>query len=312
MAALLADIGGTNARFATLEGGAMSEVVQFDVARFSTLESALRAFLAGLPRKLTVDHAAVAVAGPVQDGEARLTNAPWRISGRSLASAFGWRAVVVLNDFEAMALALPRLTPADLDKIGSGDPDPSAPKVVLGPGTGFGVAAIVPTREGPVALVTEGGHATLSPADDRESRIVAALRRRFSHVSIERVLSGDGLANLRSAIAEVEDGEVQWRDAATIVADAADGDRLAATTLDTFCAMLGTAAGNIALTLGARGGVYLAGGIVPRIVDALRNSLFRERFEAKGRLRDYLAPIPTFVVMRPNAAFWGLAAAAGG
>jgi glucokinase len=312
MATVLADIGGTNARFAILQDGTTSPVTQFEVDRFSDIEQALRGFLAEHAQKTSIDHAAIAVAGPVRDGEAQLTNASWRISGRALTAAFGWRSVVVLNDFEAMAMALPRLASADLSKIGPGEADPHAPMVVLGPGTGFGLAAFVPTRAGPVPLVTEGGHATLPSTDDRESLIVGALRRRFEHVSIERVLSGDGLGNLHAAIADVDGIAAEPRDAAAIVEDAASGERLAAVTLEAFCAMLGTASGNIALTIGARGGVYVAGGIVPRIVDVLKASSFRERFEAKGRFRDYMAAIPTFVITRPNPAFLGLAAVAGG
>lgn len=310
--ALLADIGGTNARFALLRNGRIGEIERYAVAAHPDLASAARHFLAGLRPAVAVDRAAIAVAGPVSHGEARLTNANWQVSARALSHAFGWSPVAVLNDFAAIALALPRLRADDLVPIGNGEAEGGAPLAVLGPGTGLGVAGLIPTRPAPVPLVTEGGHVTMPAADDDDALVIGRLRQRYGHVSAERILSGHGLVTLYGVLAEFEGREAPEVDAAAVVDAACRGDdALARAALDRFCAMLGTVAGDLALTVGARGGVYIAGGMVPRFIGLLRASEFRERFEAKGRFREYLAAVPTWVVTRPDPTFLGLAAALG-
>ena len=188
-------------------------------------------------------------------------------------------------------------------------PVPGAPAVVLGPGTGLGIATYLPPPRGPAVIVGEGGHATMAASDDREAAVLAALRTRFGHVSAERVLSGDGLVQLYETRAAIEKRAVPPRSAAEITETAiAGGDADCAAALELFCALLGGLAGDLALTLGARGGVYIAGGIAPRVAEVLAASAFRDRFEAKGRFRAYLAPIPAWVVLHPAPAFLGLAA----
>jgi glucokinase len=216
--------------------------------------------------------------------------------------------VAVLNDFEALAWSLPDLQAKDIVTLGMPRAGDRGTMAVMGPGTGFGLAAMVLAGEDEVALVTEGGHATLSSENRREDAIILVLRQQFHHASVERVLSGSGLIQLYHAIARVDDEAVPERDSSEIVAHAlADDCKVSREALELFCAFLGSVAGNVALTLGARGGVFIGGGIAPRFTDFLRTSAFRERFEAKGRLSSYLAHIPTAVIVHPTPAFVGLA-----
>lgn len=306
-AALLADIGGTNARFALTRDGRIEGETHLAVADHPGPVEALREVLARLHPSPPPRRAALAVAGPVEGDTVRLTNSAWVVAAGQLRAAFGFETVKVVNDFGAIAWAVPGLAQEDLVPIGGGRPVPDAPVAVLGPGTGLGVAGLIPARDGPLVLATEGGHVTMAAADEREGALIDRLRRRVGHVSAERVLSGAGLVQLYETVAELDAWPAPARDAAAVVAHALAGDCPAsAAALATFCDMLGTMAGNVALTLGARGGVYLAGGIVPRFVDYLRGSAFRARFEAKGRFSDYLAKIPTWVIVHPDPAFLGL------
>jgi glucokinase len=307
MATLVADIGGTNARFAlTGPGGAVEHQRILHGHDFPAFEDALAAYLEA--EDVRPDRAAVAVASPVLGDRIAFTNSPWSFSIDAMRERFGFDPLLVLNDFEANALAIPHLRPADLVQVGGGEAVPGAPVAILGPGSGLGVAGLVRTGTGWMALPGEGGHATMPAADEREAAVLAKLRVRFGHVSAERVLSGPGLVNLYAAIAELE----RVAPGSPTPAEVVDGqDAISRDAVDMFCAMLGTLAGNVALTLGARGGVYIAGGIVPKLGARFVNSAFRERFVAKGRFRDYLAAIPTFVVVHPVPAFVGLAALVG-
>jgi glucokinase len=204
-------------------------------------------------------------------------------------------------------LSLPHLAKQDVRSIGGGSGVPGAPMAVLGPGSGLGVAGLVPNGSGHVVVPTEGGHATMSSTSSREDAILDALRQRFGHVSAERVLSGPGIENLYEVIATLDSTDAPPRNAAQItVAALEDTCSISREALDMFCAMLGGFAGNVALTYGARGGIYIAGGIAPRILDFLVNSEFRRRFEQKGRLAAYLEAIPTQVILHPAATFLGL------
>ena len=307
MLTLLGDIGGTNARFALYDGNTLGPVSHRVVADFVAPVEAIRDVLAR--NEGDQPSAAIfAVAGPVEDGRASLTNGRWSFVAAELRTTLHLEAVHLVNDFAAQAYAIPALTEEDVQRIGGGRADPVAPVAVIGPGTGLGVAGLIPGTEGPTVLVTEGGHVTMAPADAEEGRLLDRLRATFGHVSAERVLSGPGLVNLYQAIAGLEGRDVPERTPEDITQMALDGDcSTSAQSLDTFCAMLGTMAGNLALSLGANGGVYLTGGIVPRIVDRLARPAFRERFEAKGRFAGYLAEIPTFVVTTPYPALIGLA-----
>jgi glucokinase len=221
----------------------------------------------------------------------------------------GISAVRVINDFEATAWSLAALEPDHVAPVGAGRAIAGAPMVVLGPGSGLGLACHVPRAEAPVVIATEGGHVTLPASTPREDAVVEWLRGRFGHVSAERALSGPGLENLYRAIAAVEGAGVPARDATEITqAGVAGTCPVSRAALDMFCAMLGTFAGNAALSLGARGGVFIAGGIAPRIVDYLLKSELRARFDDKGRLRPYMEAIPLNVIVHPDYAFIGLKA----
>jgi glucokinase len=308
---LLGDIGGTNARFALLERGVMQPVEIIPDADHPDFASALIQYLAGHRDGPRVDDAILAVAGPVHANRCALTNGSWIVDGATLCDAFGMAEVRVINDFEAVAWALPHLTPDDLFAIGGGTAAPEAPAAVLGAGTGLGLACLIPGPDRARVFGTEGGHATLASESAREDTIIAALRQRFGHVSRERVLSGGGLENLYGAIRSIDRLSAPDRSAAEITQAAASGTcRASRAALDMFCAMLGSAAGDVALTFGARGGIFIAGGIVPRIIDYLAMSQFRARFEAKGRMQPYLAAIPTNIIMHADPAFVGLHALA--
>lgn len=305
---LFADIGGTNARFALGEGDRIGAVNYAKVADFPTVRDAIADVLKRSGGDRQPDRAVLAVAGPVTNNRCVMTNSPWIIDGNELQDALGLDSVRVLNDFEVMAWSLPALQPADLMPLGGGNGLPGEPLLVIGPGTGFGVSCLVERHGTRLAVVTEAGHATLPAEDDREARVIAALRKRLGHVSIERgALSGSGLQCLYAALAEVEAAAVPQRDAAAITRAALDNScAVSRQTLEMFCAMLGSVAGNLAVTFGARGGVFVAGGIVPRFPEFIAGSDFRARFEAKGRFQDYLHDIPTRLVLKPDASFDGL------
>lgn len=307
---LLADVGGTNARFALAHGADYGPVHRYAVADFPDFVSAIRRFLRDSAPAEPPRRAVLAFAGPVSDGRARLTNSGWDISADALKGELGLDAVILLNDFEALGWALPELQASDLLAIGGGKARAGGPMAVFGPGTGLGVAACIPSGQQGAVIATEGGHVTLAAADGREAAIIDHLRDRHGHVSAERLLSGTGLETLYRAVCAVDGFNGPDRAAAGITEHALIGDCPASiATLGTFCALLGGFAGNLALTLGASGGVFVAGGIVPRFADFLAASEFRERFEAKGRLRSWLRALPVFVVTRPDPAFPGLIAA---
>ncbi len=300
---LLGDIGATNARFALLSNGNLNAISNFEVAKFGQFTDVLAIFIKEHCRRTQIHRALLAIAGPVKGERVLLTNSSWVIDARELQTGFGLR-VRIVNDFEAVALSLPSLKSTDLAGIGGGRPEAGAPMAVLGPGSGLGVACLVDRS---VVIASEGGHATLAPTCEQENRIVAHLRKRFGHVSAERAISGSGLENIYQAIAALEGLKIPPRNAAEITKNALSGEcQLARRSLYAFCAFLGSFAGNVALTFGARGGLYIAGGISPRILDFLIRSEFRKRFEAKGRFRNYLEAIPSYVITHPAAALIGL------
>jgi len=310
MSALLADIGGTNARFALLDG-ALGRVIHLPVADHPTAYDAVTAALEQLGCERPPAGAVLAFAGPVDAGRAVMTNAGWDTTVDALSERFGFAQVRLLNDYAALALGLEHLAVGDRLRIGPARPAARGALAVLGPGSGLGVAALLPTAGHGLPLVSEGGHSTMPAADGLEAELLAVLREEFGHVSAERVLSGPGLANVHRGLARLH-----ARTAAPLSPDEITrlglegGDELCRLALERFCLFLGGFAGNVALSYGAQGGVFLAGGILPRFPEFLAASGFRARFEDKGRFRDYLSAIPTWLITRPDAAFVGLAAAA--
>ena len=308
---VLADIGGTHARFAWQQGaGGPLEILTLQCAHYQGVSHALRAALQhwGRPAPL---QCGIAIANPVAGDLVRMTNRDWSFSISALRHEFGFEQLVVLNDFTALASALPLLSPQDLRQLGGGVPEPGAPLGVLGPGTGLGVSGLVRSGSRYIALEGEGGHATLAAVTPREQQVLAWLMREHRHVSAERALSGQGLVNLHAAVRGLAGQPALQLDAAQVTAAALAGDDLhCLEALELFCAFLGTVAGNLALTLGARGGVYLGGGIVPRLGHFIDASQLRARFEGKGRLRQYLSRIPVFVICTPQSpALQGVAGA---
>lgn len=303
---LLADIGATNARFALLANGEIAQSQVLMVADYETPADAIAAYLKPFPKKEHPVEAALAVAGPVLDDRIMMMNSPWNFSIAGLKQQFALTRLAIVNDFAANALAIPALSQGDLYQIGEGKSVPDAPIVALGPGTGLGVGGLIPVDGRWVAVAGEGGNVTLAALDSREAAIIDILRRQYAHVSAEIVLSGPGLVNLYESLCELagKPATPSTPEHITHVYPGCDPQCREAVAI--FCAMLGTFAGDCALTFGALGGVYIMGGIVPKIVEIFRHSAFRERFEFKGRYRHYLSSVPTYVVMHPFPAFLGL------
>ncbi len=308
-AILLADVGGTNVRFAVLGRGGrggLGPIAHMAVTDYRNFADAVAAFMAQQPHGAAIRHALFGVAGVVEGGRCALTNNVWVVDTAELGARFGFSGSHMVNDFEAVAWSLPLLAARDLRGIGGGTPKPGAPMVVLGPGTGLGVAAYVPGQDGGVVR-SEGGHTTLPSGSSREDAIIEKLRQKFGHVSAERALSGNGLENLYHAIASLESRTVPERSAAAITeAGIAGSCAVSRAALDTFCALLGEFAGNFALSFDAQGGVFIAGGIAPHLRDYLPQSRFRSRFEAKGRMRRYVEAIPVYLILHEDPAFIGL------
>lgn len=309
--ALIGDIGGTHTRLALCSAGTYGEIAVFRNAEHGALAEIIAAFLAARGAAAAALACRLAVAAPVNGREVTLTNRAWLISAPELEARFGFRQVRLVNDFAAVALALGALGADDCQALGGGPGDPDAPRLVLGPGTGLGAALWLPAAGPEFVLATEAGHATLAAADEREAALIAAVRRRHGHVSAERLLSGPGLAELYRAVAELEGRDAVALAPAEVSARALAGsDPVAVAALGHFFALLGGFAGNLALGTGARGGVYLGGGILPRLREALAASAFRARFLAKGRFAAYLEAIPLALILHPEPGLLGLARAA--
>nr|WP_202420872.1 glucokinase [Actinomadura rayongensis] len=306
---MVADIGGTNARFALLDGpGAPPErLAVLPTAGHAGLAETAAAYLQRHASGVRPAAACLAVAGPVAGGRFRLTNAGWPAdTAEGVAVRLGIPHVDVINDFEALARALPVLGPSDVTDIGPPVPSGDGPLAVVGPGTGLGTAGLVRTPSGWVPLPGEGGQVDAPAATDREIEVVRLLRAEHGSGAAELLLSGNGLARLYRYLAVLDGDPARPLTAAHICAR--EDDPRCAEAVATFCALLGSYAGNVALTLGARGGVYLGGGILPRIAGALRASAFRTRFEAKPPVGDYVAAIPTRLIVHPGPALAGAAA----
>lgn len=311
---LVADIGGTNARFGWIAGAGapLTQVETLLCGEFGRPEDAALAYLGTFQRDVRPARAAIAIASAISDGPIKVTNNNWVLDRAAFARQVGTRSVDVFNDFEAIALVLPHLAPGDYRLVGPASPDARFSMGVIGPGTGLGVAGVVPIRSQHATWQTicgEGGHVTLAGATEYQSEILRVARAEHAHVSAERLISGIGLPTLRRAVAGVEgltvDADLPAEEIGTLGATRAD--RLCTLTMEAFCSFLGSVAGNLALTLGARGGIFIAGGIVPKLGDFFVQSGFREHFEAKGRQSEYLHDISTAVITTPYPGLRGLA-----
>ncbi len=314
---LVADVGGTNVRFALVDldrphDTALQSPRKLVSRDYAGLAEAARDYLSDLKRDTAPVAAVLAVAGPIHDGEMRLTNLHWRLSTDELRAALHIDRVDLINDYEAVAYAVPRLGAGDLVDIGPALPASVAERqtvAIVGPGTGLGIGGCLRTAQGVFPLVTEGGHADFAPSDDVEIEILKFLRRRYAHVSAERILSGPGLVNLHEALAGIEGAACETLTAQEITACAQqDAASFSAKVFSRFCAILGSVCGDVALVMGARAGVLIAGGILPAVAGIFAASPFRERFEAKGRFHDYMRDIPTRLIVQQYAGLMGAAA----
>lgn len=306
---LVGDIGGTNARFALVTDGSSKPQHEqvMRCAEFESLEQAIRRYLAdnGNPG---IREAALDVATGITGDFVQLTNGPWGFSIERTCQALSLDRLHVINDFTALALSVPTLQPQELRQVGGGKAVAGTALAVIGPGTGLGVSGLLPAGGGWIALQGEGGHTAFSPTTEREIEVLRRLMQRFEHVSTERVVSGMGLENLYHGLCALDRVTAQALSPAQITEAALAGNEVRCReALDMFCAILGAAAANLVVTLGARAGCYIGGGIVPRLGDYFASSPFRTRFECKGRFSAYVAAVPTYVILAETPALRGLA-----
>lgn len=311
---LVADIGGTNARFAIVTDSELKSIEPRNLrcSDYPTIVDAVKSYLEQVGMVGLVKQAALSVASPVTGDSLRMTNHSWSFSVRETREALGLDYLKVLNDYTALALALPSLSDAQCVKIGPGESVAGYPKAVIGPGTGLGVSGVVPSGDHWIPLESEGGHVTYGPVNEREQQVIHSLREKYHHISAESLVSGPGLSLLYETLTRLEGGEPKKLHPSE-VSDLALNNKcsIAVEALAMFCSIFGSVAGNLALTLGARGGVYVGGGIVLRILNVFMDSRFRERFEQHGRLTEYLQKIPTYVINTDYPALTGAIVALG-
>jgi glucokinase len=308
---LIADIGGTNARFALLEGEQRRDEQVLACADYPDLVSAIEHYLLGAGASAPTHRpreGAFAIAGPVTGDVIRMTNHVWQFSAAQTRQRLKFDRLIFMNDFTALAMAVRHLPQSDLEPIGGGRPTLNSPIALLGPGTGLGVSGLIPAGEHWIPLQGEGGHVTLSVMNEREIAVLKQLHQRFSHVSAERVLCGSGLVNLYDALCALEGVVPDPLTPPDVTRRATEAScRICLEAVGMFCALLGTLAGNLVLTLGASGGLYIGGGIVPQLRRLFISSPFRDRFEDKGRYAEFLASVPTYIIHTPLPALIGLA-----
>lgn len=306
---LLADIGATSARLCVeSEPGQFEHVAVVRCDEYGSLTELLKTYLDTLPAPRP-RHGAVAMPNPVEDDWVCMTNRAWAFSIREAQRELRLGTLLVTNDFVALARSLPSLPTEGRRQVGAGAAQPQGVIGLIGPGTGLGIAGLIPSNDRWVTLASEGGHASFAPNDERELRVLTYAWKKMARVSAERLLSGPGITLIHQALtSELPDADAEAHlDSAEIVRRALSGESPACiATLNCFCGVLGTVASDLALTLGATGGIYIGGGIVPRLGDFIERSSFRERFQAKGRFSDYVSRIPTYVLTAHNPAFHGL------
>ncbi|MEP6634112.1 MAG: glucokinase, partial [Luteimonas sp.] len=318
---LLADIGGTNARFALADPTVampllIDSVREYAVADFPSLADAaqhhLEAIGAGASGAACVREGVFAVAGRVDGDEARITNHPWVISRARTQSALGFERLRLINDFAAQSMAITLLRPQDVVPVGGTAWSPVRGRdlayAVIGPGTGLGVGALIVRDGRPYTLETEGGHASFPPGTPEEIDILERLSAQFGRVSNERLICGPGLVNLHRAISEIAGEDPGPMQPSDITAGAASGDARCMRAVDVYCAVFGAISGDLVLTFGAWDGVFLTGGLVPKMLPSLQHSGFRQRFENKGRFSANMARVPSVAVLHPQPGLLGAAA----
>ena len=317
---LVADIGGTNARFAlapikstkplalTVED--LQQVQTLNGTDFDSISLAIKAYLDSLPAQYgEVTKGCLAIACPTENDWIAMTNHTWAFSVQSLKAELGFQSLEFINDYHALANSILFLGEQGAVQVGSGQSAQGKPMVVTGPGTGLGLGALVFSGESPETVCTEGGHSHFAATNEVELQIVSYLLQKFDRVSSERLISGQGLENIYEALTFIRNGEAKQLAAPAISAAALDAnDAICVEALEVFCSVLGSFAGDAALMFGAKGGVFIAGGIIPRFMEFFENSQFRSSFENKARFSEYNAEIPTYVILNEQPGLLGSAA----
>jgi glucokinase len=309
--ALVGDIGGTNARLALYQDGALTAVQVLATEAYPSLELAVSAYLAQqqVPAA-AIEAVCLAVAGPVRGEEFRFTNNHWRLNRREFCASLGIAQLLLINDFTAMALGMTRLSPEQRIEICPGEAETGSPAVVIGPGTGLGVGTLLALDDGRWhAIPGEGGHVDLPVGSPAEAQLWLQLQRQLGHVRAEDVLSGNGLLQLYQAYCALHGKPAELTSPAAITAAALAAEPVAEQVLEQFCVWLGRVAGNNVLTLGARGGVYIVGGVVPRFAEFFRRSGFAQALRAKGVMSRYFEGVPVSLVTAPYSGLEGAAVA---
>ena len=313
---LVADIGGTNARFGLVEQApntskpnyTASQQITLKCANYPDIGSMIKACCAEFKISMP-EYACFAIAGPIEHGFAQMTNLGWKFKTEDLRNELGMKTLHVINDFAALAYAVPFLSADETKTLYAADSDPDAPIVVMGPGTGFGMALLVPENGGWKIIPTEGGHASFAPTTEKELAIKSYLLKEQSHVSVENILSGIGLVNLYRALASIAGVEAQnYSPADVSTKGLANEDPICHEAVVTFCNTLGSVAGDKAVSTGARGGVVIGGGITPKLLGILPETNFEERYKNKGPMRKYVSDISIKVIINDKAALVGSAA----
>ena len=306
MLSVVADVGGTNIRLAVceLETGELSQLKEFACAEFATLEAALVQYFVTLQDE--VNHLCVGIACPVEDDHVVMTNLSWAFSKQALKEKLKLSSLYVINDYTAISLAVPFLSQEEKIQIGGGEAQSDGVTAVFGPGTGLGVSHIIKSAGKWISLDGEGGHVSFTPNTREQADILFLLQEQFGHVSAERILSGQGLVNLYQSLCTLSGQQAKFEQPKDVSKAALDGScAIAGRSLQVFCQVMGGFAGNLALNLDCTGGVYIAGGIVPRFVDFFQASEFRSFFEEKGRFKAYLSAVPTFLITNDNPGLLG-------
>ncbi len=310
MTCIIADIGGTNMRVAQTNGSTteFSAVRTYSVSDFPNIDDVITQYQAD-ENVASITHACVAIACPISGDQVTMTNHSWSFSIREVQEKLNLISFLVINDFTANAMSLPHLSDESKIQVGGGEADFSAPMAVYGPGTGLGVAHLTNVDGKWISLPGEGGHASFAPNDELEQQVLSILMKKYGHVSVERLVSGPGLLELYQAICQIKDVEIKCQVPADVTDAALKGDcEISLLALQAFCRIMGSFGGNLALSMGTFGGVYIAGGIVTRFIEFFKQSEFRERFEAKGRLRGFVENVPVFLVTEKQPGLLGAAA----
>ncbi|MEH6453231.1 MAG: glucokinase [Psychromonas sp.] len=308
MLAVVADVGGTNIRLSVcdLETGVLDNLQEFACAEFTSLETALVEYFASLQSLGTVKHLCIGIACPVEDDLVTMTNLSWQFSKQALKNSLQLDSLYLINDYTAISLALPFIDDQDKIKIGGGTAKKDGVTAVFGPGTGLGVSHIVKAANKWISLDGEGGHASFTVNTREQADVLFTLQEKFGHVSAERILSGQGIVNVYESLCKLAGIEATFSEPKQVSLAGLDGScAISRKSLDIFCQVMGGFAGNLGLNLACTGGVYIAGGIVPRFVDFFQASEFRSYFEEKGRFKGYLSTIPTFLIMHDNPGLLG-------